>query len=302
MRLSKRYNILIISILTIIFSNNLKAQYIFNPSFEGFASANIPPNGWTVCNAQHKPDTQPSFFNVLQKASEGNTFISLTTAPKMGKIPVINESIQTKLDKPLLQNTRYQLKIDLSMPENFEQEIAGKLTCFCQPIVIKIWGADKSCKKRELFWQSPKINHQNWQTYLALFQPELTNYDFLLIEAGFADKETYFGSILVDNLILNEVNTNLQDNYQVKIPNVFTPNGDGKNDKFVFELPANLLQFEFSVYNRYGVKVFETKKPNEYWDGKNYPEGNYYWEIALVGGTSEKSVISYQKGSVLLIK
>lgn len=57
-------------------------------------------------------------------------------------------------------------------------------------------------------------------------------------------------------------------NYDLFIPNVFTPNGDGAND--VFQLLGNLsaLKFiEMRIFNRIGEKVFESNNIYFTWDG-----------------------------------
>lgn len=52
----------------------------------------------------------------------------------------------------------------------------------------------------------------------------------------------------------------------VFVPNTFTPNNDGKNDK-LFVRGAKIDQLQFSIYNRWGEKVFETNDIQEGWDG-----------------------------------
>lgn len=56
-------------------------------------------------------------------------------------------------------------------------------------------------------------------------------------------------------------------NNDVFIPNAFTPDGDGINDLFNFVASDSLEQFVFSVYNRWGEQVFETRKEQPGWDG-----------------------------------
>jgi len=69
------------------------------------------------------------------------------------------------------------------------------------------------------------------------------------------------------------------------IPNVFTPNGDGKNDLFSLTVSSDCLrEFETIIYNRWGIKVFESQKPAIDWDGKinnggKASDGTYYYII-----------------------
>jgi gliding motility-associated-like protein len=59
-------------------------------------------------------------------------------------------------------------------------------------------------------------------------------------------------------------------NETIFAPSAFTPNGDGLNDEFAFKFAESRFEFlELSIYNRWGVKVFETKMPGgTWWDGK----------------------------------
>lgn len=91
----------------------------------------------------------------------------------------------------------------------------------------------------------------------------------------------------------------------VDVPNVFTPNGDGTNDYF---LPRELLskglsEFRMTLFNRWGVKVFETTSlTGRGWDGKfngeDAPAGVYVYliEAKFINGDSEK----YQGNTTLL--
>ncbi|REJ82917.1 MAG: PKD domain-containing protein [Bacteroidetes bacterium] len=50
------------------------------------------------------------------------------------------------------------------------------------------------------------------------------------------------------------------------VPNTFTPNRDGRND-YLFVRGNNLYGLRFTVYDRWGNKVFETVNQSEGWDG-----------------------------------
>jgi gliding motility-associated-like protein len=52
------------------------------------------------------------------------------------------------------------------------------------------------------------------------------------------------------------------------MPNAFTPNNDGLNDCYGIRFWGIIQQLEFSIYNRWGERIFFTKDPNSCWDGK----------------------------------
>ena len=73
---------------------------------------------------------------------------------------------------------------------------------------------------------------------------------------------------------------------QLLVPNVFTPNGDSKNDEFRV-LYRSLREFHCWVYNRWGKLVYEWTDPAKGWDGtingKPAPEGAYFYVIRALG-------------------
>lgn len=64
------------------------------------------------------------------------------------------------------------------------------------------------------------------------------------------------------------------------IPNIFSPNGDGQNDAFKFQInPNEISSFKAQIFDRWGKKVVEFGSLTDTWDGGNYPAGTYYWVI-----------------------
>ena len=66
------------------------------------------------------------------------------------------------------------------------------------------------------------------------------------------------------------------------MPNAFSPNGDGVND--IFRIPANVTfkLDEFSVFSRWGNKVFSTTDITKGWDGHDAVNGAYVYLITGV--------------------
>ncbi|MBC7849555.1 MAG: gliding motility-associated C-terminal domain-containing protein, partial [Chitinophagaceae bacterium] len=51
------------------------------------------------------------------------------------------------------------------------------------------------------------------------------------------------------------------------LPNAFSPNNDGHNECFGIRKWGNVTIKEFSIFNRWGQRVFTTKNPSQCWDG-----------------------------------
>ncbi len=69
----------------------------------------------------------------------------------------------------------------------------------------------------------------------------------------------------------------------LKPSNIFTPNGDGKNDTWFVSGKGLNQDFEVSIFNRWGVEVFSQKGYSNEWDGtsngEQLPQGAYYYII-----------------------
>jgi len=87
------------------------------------------------------------------------------------------------------------------------------------------------------------------------------------------------------------------------IPSAFTPNGDGKNDKFTFTRLDNYTIKNFLIYNRWGTIIYNQNCLDDGWDGnfKNNPQppGNYIYVLNL---QTPGGKIIHRQGSVLLLR
>jgi len=86
------------------------------------------------------------------------------------------------------------------------------------------------------------------------------------------------------------------------MPNAFSPDGDQKNDIFRIPPGASIQLQEFSVFDRWGAKVFTTKNATEGWDGringKPADTGTY---VYIVKGKDEKGEV-FIRGSVTVVR
>jgi gliding motility-associated-like protein len=70
------------------------------------------------------------------------------------------------------------------------------------------------------------------------------------------------------------------------IPNLITPNSDGKNDLFeITALPGGSV---LEVYNRWGDRVYQSSDYDNLWAGNNTSDGVYYYDLVLPDGKQYK--------------
>jgi gliding motility-associated-like protein len=91
---------------------------------------------------------------------------------------------------------------------------------------------------------------------------------------------------------------------KINIPNVFTPNGDDKNDVFKIDIEG-YQKYSIVIWNRWGNTVFESDNAQRMWNGKTNndggenPAGTYYYLFTYqLRGEPEKTV----RGSITLIR
>jgi gliding motility-associated-like protein len=86
------------------------------------------------------------------------------------------------------------------------------------------------------------------------------------------------------------------------LPNVFSPNGDGYNDFFKAGQTFMYEEFSIDIWNRWGIKVYESVNPYFEWNGNDMngnqlTDGTYFYVARLKHLENE----DLQKGSVTII-
>jgi gliding motility-associated-like protein len=67
----------------------------------------------------------------------------------------------------------------------------------------------------------------------------------------------------------------------IKIPNVITPNGDGRNDRFVILGLEHYPGSQLYIMDRNGRIVYEAMDYKNDWDAANIPDGTYFYRLQL---------------------
>jgi gliding motility-associated-like protein len=94
------------------------------------------------------------------------------------------------------------------------------------------------------------------------------------------------------------------------VPNLFTPNGDGKNDNLMIYGLTSPSRFNFRIFNREGSMVYEARDVsaasttgwNGFVQGTRQPSGIYYWKVDGEMANGDKLLLNGKTtGSILLV-
>jgi len=90
---------------------------------------------------------------------------------------------------------------------------------------------------------------------------------------------------------------------ELYVPNAFSPNGDGVNDRFRF-IPVGMINYKyFRIYNRWGEQLYASTDFRSGWDGtingKPAPVDTYIW---ILDATDLNGNQIQRKGTVTLVR
>jgi gliding motility-associated-like protein len=161
--------------------------------------------------------------------------------------------------------------------------------CFADTVQLFVSGADKYIWKNN----GDIVSYDSTYTFL------LNTSNVIIVKGYYGFTQSCFDE---DTLMLSGV-------YccnPLIVPNVFTPNGDTKNDVFK---PVNATDkyeyYNFKIFNRWGNEVFSTANQYTGWNGKNssgklYDVDTYFYMIQAKCFDTKK--IEFLKGDVLLTR
>ncbi len=139
-----------------------------------------------------------------------------------------------------------------------------------------------------------------WTPETGLSNPNIPNPVVQLIEPQtfYLNAENEFGCTAIDSVTID-----LTYFIEAVLPNAFSPNGDGLNDIFRFNMRGIKEVRAFRIYNRWGQKIFEGFSPEDGWDGTYKGElqdmGVYVYYVDMVSFLDEHLV---EKGNVTLVR
>jgi len=211
------------------------------------------------------------------------------------------------VDSPLINLSQIQCTIPLDTTPPCAPDFSLEADCEFDNLEISWEIIDPDCVSDVLsyrIYRSPTIELE-FELLANINDPLDSNYAFSGEIAG-----CYYVSAIDsagnESAFSNQVCTDYCPIYE--LPNVFTPNGDGRNDLFV-PLPGfrYVDSVQFQVYNRWDQKVFETNVPELNWNGENMENGEllndgvYFFICEVYEQSIEGPQLRIIKGPVSLL-
>ncbi|MEL6945340.1 MAG: gliding motility-associated C-terminal domain-containing protein, partial [Bacteroidota bacterium] len=89
-------------------------------------------------------------------------------------------------------------------------------------------------------------------------------------------------------------------------PNVFSPNFDGRNERFLVFPSCQFLEYQLQVYDRWGTLIFQSEDREEGWMGlignRPAPQGVYVWKIKYMVEENYEMSKRVEVGEVTLLR
>ena len=100
---------------------------------------------------------------------------------------------------------------------------------------------------------------------------------------------------------IDEICIKVDKDWEIYVPNTFTPNEDNLNDYFL-PVGYGIEYFNMSIYDRWGERIYKEEKATQGWDGKKggkmCEQGVYVYQLEI---QTYKGAIVYKTGHVNLL-
>ena len=217
----KKGIIIFLLIIYPLFSWSQLTPSFYNPSFEDeprkgsyYSSKEEAQRnnieGWYDCGvinfpAETAPDIhsdESDYWNLLGFPTDGKTYLGLVVRDNNTW-----ESVSQKLDEYLYRDSCYSFTIDISMSNSYLsgsrlQRKVKPMFSYNNPSILAIWAGDIYCDEKELIFESPPIDHEEWKTYEVVFQTN-SNVKHITFQAYYSiddEDDPKNGNILLDNI------------------------------------------------------------------------------------------------------
>ena len=144
--------------------------------------------------------------------------------------------------------------------------LSTRVTVLPLPNIIATHANDIDCS-----FSSSKLNTSGGNSYIWTPGRSLDNPEIADPIASPTSTTVYTVTGKDQNACSNSDTVTVKVNFSGKtvygLPNSFTPNGDGLNDCFGIKYWGQVIELDFSIYNRWGQRVFHSNDPDNCWDG-----------------------------------
>jgi len=263
--------------------------------------ASLPVNGTTICPGTgitlNVPSPQPGYTYTWYDAASGGTLLSTGTSYSLNVVAAqTTVYLQSTSSFGCVGSSRVPVTIDiytqLSTPIVSVSNVTTNSVTFTWNAVATATGYEVSTNGGGSF-QTPSSGATGTTHTISGLQP-LQSVSIIVRSLGTPACRNSEPSVIVPATALG---TN-----QVFVPNVFTPNGDGRNDVlYVYGNYINSMKLQ--VFNQWGELIFISTDKNIGWNGayKNrlQPVGVYAYTLVAVlnDGTTIK-----KQGSINLVR
>lgn len=232
-----------------------------------------------------------------------NSFVGLVYHGANG-FPPDREAIRIKLNEPLKFNTCYHAQMNVNL-SNVSDFICNKLgmVLTVDSFPMKYDGSTPMPQPQvytdllitdTLNWFAIEGDFianggEEWLTIGWFFPASQITYNY------FAHDTTSFDYISSAYYHIDAVQVYpcTNDEEAIQLPNLITPNGDGKNDLYLIDsLPPNS---KVSFFNRWGNQIYTTNNYQNDWDGtfngNLLPTGTYFVVVEMPLGTRKSTFV-----------
>ncbi|MFZ4398836.1 MAG: gliding motility-associated C-terminal domain-containing protein [Bacteroidales bacterium] len=195
----------------------------------------------------------------------------------------------------LLQNPLVSTKATSAMNGVYVLNVTG-ISGGCPDMTANVT-VDVNPKPLANFTYSPSYPESNEEINFTYTGTTATSWSWIINNQLISNVENpafsiiNFGNTLLTLQVQNnfgckdEINRNIfvKEAVNIWVPNAFSPNGDGFNEKFNISSADKIANFNLKILNRWGQILFETNYVDEGWDGKfkneECPIGTYVVKI-----------------------
>ncbi len=195
---------LFILLFSFLFALTGFGQILTNGSLEGQPGTRTPDN-WSSCLASSSVDIQPGTWGVTKAPQDGNTYINMVCrGPNYVANSETCEELAQVLNNPLASGRCYRVEMYLSLDPTFGTSVG--ITEFTGPINLRVSGGTSLCTRDEIIVEYETVDHEDWRRYVSYFTPD-QDLNTIWFEGTFDGPDPHFGHILVDNVVIEEVNS-----------------------------------------------------------------------------------------------